>query len=118
MLVVTLIDNAAKVVGSKYKLAQRLGVSANAVNDWNKGRKPCSPADKARIAAIGNGDPIAELVDSTIEAHMGTPRGEHLKEILRNWLDAAQPSGAKAFDSGVDKLLATAAMAKPKKVSR
>lgn len=106
MSVVSLIDKAAKIVGSKYKLAQCLGVSANAVNDWNKGRKPCSPADRARIAAIGEGDPVAELVESTIEAHLGTPRGDHLKEILNQWLENERPAGDIAFDSSVDTLLA------------
>ena len=83
MLVKTLIDNAAQIVGTRYKLAQTLGVSPSLVYDWEEGRKSCSPADRARLAAIAGGDAVGELISSTIEHARGTLRGEQLEVALR-----------------------------------
>jgi DNA-binding transcriptional regulator YdaS (Cro superfamily) len=82
----TLIDKAAKQVQTRYKLAQALGVTPGQVYDWQTGRKPCSPADQARIAAIANEDPIQQLVRATLEQTEGTLRGEQLKTALGKWL--------------------------------
>lgn len=82
MTVQTLIDKAAGKVGSKYKLAQMLEVSPNRVNDWAKGRQPCSPADRARIASFAGEDAAQELIRATLEATEGTTRGDQLRAAL------------------------------------
>lgn len=82
MTVKTLIDKAAEKVGSRYKLAQKLDVSANQVNDWAHGRKSCSPADRARIASFAGEDAAQELIRATLEATEGTTRGEQLRAAL------------------------------------
>lgn len=80
-----LIDQAAEKLGSRYKVAQYLGVSPNLVNDWYKGRVPCQPADQARIADISGENAQQVLIEATIARHEGTPRGEQLKSALRKW---------------------------------
>lgn len=82
MSVQTLIDKAAQKVGSRYKLAKALGVSPSQIYDWDDGRKPCSPADRARLAGFAQEDAVQELVRATLEATEGTLRGEQLKKVL------------------------------------
>jgi hypothetical protein len=82
MPVNALIDRAAKIVGSKYKLAKLLEVSPNKVNDWAKGRASCSPEDRARIAAFANEDAGQELVRAVLESTEGTTRGRQLEAAL------------------------------------
>lgn len=85
MSVNTLIDRAAEKVGSAYKLSKALGVTPAQVYDWRDGRKPCSPADRARIAGFAAEDPVQELVRATLEKHEGTLRGEQLQQLLGKW---------------------------------
>lgn len=82
MTVKTLIDKAAEKVGSRYKLAQILGVSPSHVYDWAKGTKTCSPPDRARIASFAGEDPAQELIRATLEATEGTTRGDQLRAAL------------------------------------
>ena len=83
MLVKTLIDNASKIVGTRYKLAKIMGVSPSQVYDWQEERKRCSPADRARLAAFGGSDAVRELVDATIADYAGTIRGDQLAVALQ-----------------------------------
>lgn len=80
-----LIERAAEKTGSRYQIAKQLGVSANLVNDWYKGRVPCQPADQARIADLAGENAVDALVEATLEKHEGTPRGEQLKAALKKW---------------------------------
>lgn len=82
----TLIDKAAEKVGNRYKLAKALGVTSSQIYDWEDGRKPCSAADRARLAAFGGDDALQELVRATLEKSEGTLRGEQLKQVLGKWL--------------------------------
>lgn len=85
MTVKTLIDKAAEKVGTRYKLAKLLGVSASQVYDWQEGRKKCSPADRARIAGFAGDDAVQELVRATLEETAGTTRGDQLRQVLGKW---------------------------------
>lgn len=108
MLVFSLIDSAVTVVGTRYKLAKLMGVSANRVNDWYAARVTCSPADQTRITALANlstTKSLETLVESTIQAHEGTQRGEHLKEIFQKWLCEHEAEKWKAFEESFDSLL-------------
>lgn len=82
MSVKTLIEEASKVVGNRNKLAKILGVAPSQVYDWHEGRKPCSPADRARIAGFARQDAMQELVRATLENTEGTIRGNQLKQLL------------------------------------
>lgn len=85
MSVQTLIDTAAVMLGSKYKVAQALGVAHTRLYDWYSGRSACTPEDQARIAAIGGQDAQDALVRAVIERHEGTLKGEQLKAALGEW---------------------------------
>ncbi len=82
MSVIHLIDKAAEKCGTRYKLAQALGVAPAQVYDWREGRKPCSPADQARIAAFAGEDALQQLVRATIDQAKGDVRREQLVKVL------------------------------------
>lgn len=81
----TLIDKASCKVGTRYKLAQALGVVPTQVYDWESGKKPCSAADRARIAAFAGEDAVQELVRATLENAKGDTRRRQLEEVLGKW---------------------------------
>lgn len=85
MSVQTLIDNAAEKVGNRAKVAKILACAPSQIYDWHAGTKRCSPADRARLAAIAGEDPVQELVRATLEETAGTTRGEQLKVALGKW---------------------------------
>ena len=85
MTVKILIDKASEKVGTRYKLAQMLGVSASTIYDWEEARKTCSPADRARLAGMAGEDAVQELVRATLEKTAGTKRGEQLERLLGKW---------------------------------
>lgn len=108
MLVLSRIDKAVEIVGSRYKLAKILGVSANRVNDWYASRVTCSPADATRISAIAElstTQSLKTLVECTIHAHEGTQRGEHLKGIFRVYLDEHEEERWNTFEGSFDALM-------------
>jgi DNA-binding transcriptional regulator YdaS (Cro superfamily) len=48
------LDELVKVFGSKYKLAKKLGISPQAINDWRlKGRIPSGSAIKIEVLTEG-----------------------------------------------------------------
>lgn len=52
----TLIDKAADLCGSRYKLAKRLGVSQSTLSVMASGKKPLSPGLAGRIADVAGLD--------------------------------------------------------------
>ena len=82
MSVKTLIEKAAARTGSRIKLATALGVGTSTVYDWERGTKPCSPADRARLAAFAGEDAVQELVRATLETAKGEVRREQLQRVL------------------------------------
>lgn len=88
MSVKTLIDTAAKRIGTRYKLAKAMEVTPAQIYNWQTGAKPCSPADRARLAAFAGEDAVQELVRATMETTAGTKRGEQLEAVLGKWLRA------------------------------
>lgn len=79
---IALIERAGRTVGSEYKLAKALQVPQAYLSDWKAGRRPCVPADRARLAGFAQEDALKELVRSTIAANDGTTRGEQLRHLL------------------------------------
>jgi DNA-binding transcriptional regulator YdaS (Cro superfamily) len=93
----TLIDKAARMVGNRCQLAKELGVSPAQVYNWQTGKKPCSPADRARLADFAKEDAVQELVRATMEATEGTKRGDQLRAVLGKWLaQTGAVTGSKA----------------------
>lgn len=96
MQVNELIEKAAAAAGSRYKLAQMLGVPNSSVYAWEKG-KPCPPGDIALMADIAGLDAQAWLVRATLEKYEGTPKGDQLARVLGKCLLA---TGAVLASSG------------------
>lgn len=85
-----LVEKAGKTIGSEYKLAKVLGVPQSLISAWKSGDKPCSPADRVRLAGIANEDAIQELMRATIDSAKGELRRQQLQELLGKLL---RPTG-------------------------
>lgn len=81
-LIKKLIEEAAEATGSNAKLAKLLAVPYQHVTNWKNESRTCMPDDMARIAHIGGGNGVETLIESTIERHAGTIRGEQLRAAL------------------------------------
>ena len=77
----TLIDKAAAITGSEYKLAKALGIPPQTITGWKAGRRACTPGDRARLAGFAREDAVQELVRATIESAKGVKR-EQLERVL------------------------------------
>lgn len=93
-----LIDKAAQIAGSDYRLAQVAGISRQQISDWRHGRKACPPADQALMAHVAGLDPVQVLARATVEAHEGKPKGDALMRALGKALPA---TGATVAFAGV-----------------
>lgn len=78
----TLIDAAAKVCGSRYKLAKRLGLSQSYLSMVCKGERALAPLTAARIAEIAGLDPQQALTAATIENEKDPDKREALKQLF------------------------------------
>ncbi|MGY8590819.1 helix-turn-helix domain-containing protein [Paracidovorax citrulli] len=78
----SLIDKAAEVAGSDYKLAQTLGVSRQIVSNWRHGHKTATPEDQALLAGIAGLDPVATMARAMVWKHEGTAKGDRLMRVL------------------------------------
>lgn len=79
-----LLDAAAKVAGSDYKLAQLIGVPRQTVSHWRSGKKPCPVEDQALMASIAGMNPEETLIRAVLEKHANTAKGEKLLSALGN----------------------------------
>ena len=99
-----LIDRAAKIAGSDYKLAQTLGIPRQHVSGWRHGSKTATPADQALMAHLAGLDPVQVLARATVEAFEGKPKGDALMKALGKALlvtgAAAGSAGALAHQIG------------------
>lgn len=77
-----LIDKAAAIAGSDYKLAKSLGVSRQAVSNWRHGHKVPSPAMRAIMANLAGLDAQTELARATVQSYEGTRVGDLLMRAL------------------------------------
>ena len=78
----TLIERAAKVQGSEYKLAKALGITPQRLSDWKHQRRTCTPEDWTLLAAAAQLDPEEALIRAVIAKHANTPKGERLLTAL------------------------------------
>ena len=64
-----MIDRAAKVCGSKAKLAARLGVDGQRLWNWKSGRRPMPDEKIVELAHIAGVNPIKALREYAFERH-------------------------------------------------
>ena len=83
-----LINRASEKAGNDARLAKRLSVSRQSVNDWRRERKTCPAADVALMADMAGLDAEAWTARAVIAQHEGTEKGEALKEALKKALQA------------------------------
>jgi DNA-binding transcriptional regulator YdaS (Cro superfamily) len=83
-----LIEKAASVAGSEYKLAQTLGVQQSVIYTWKTGKRTCSPTDRAAIADVAGMNPAAEALEGVLEGiDVDTPKGQRAAKALREALN-------------------------------
>jgi DNA-binding transcriptional regulator YdaS (Cro superfamily) len=87
-----LVERAARECGSKTKLAERLGVSPQRLNEWRTGYRDCPPEDVALIADAAGLPADQWLVRATLWKHKEKPKGARLREALGKW--SASTGGA------------------------
>lgn len=63
----TLIDSAAKVCGSRYKLSKRIDVAQSHLSEMASGKRGIPPRVAAKLADVAGLDPRDALVIATIE---------------------------------------------------
>lgn len=97
-----LIDRAASIVGSDYKIAKQLGIPQGHVSDWRHGRRTCTPADQALLAHMAGLDPVQTLARATVYQYEGKKKGDALMKALGK---ASRLTGAAAGFVGAVALL-------------
>ncbi len=94
---ILLMDRAASIAGSDYKLAQLLGTGRQSISNWRHGVVPCPVEVQALMADIAGLDPVAELARAVVRKHQGTPKGDRLMRALGK---ASRLTGAVAGSVG------------------
>lgn len=78
-----LIDKAAAIAGSDYKLAQDLGVTRFNLSDWRRGKRAVPIGDIVLMAEIAGLKPDEWLARAIIDKHEGTEKGTRLTDALK-----------------------------------
>lgn len=83
-----LIEKAASVAGSEYKLAKALGMQQQTISAWKAGRRTCSPTDRAALAEMAKGNAAVEALEGLIEGiDLESPKGQMAAKALREALE-------------------------------
>ncbi len=98
---ILLIDKAAAIAGSDYKLAKQLGIGRQTVSNWRHHQAPCPVEMQALLAHIAGLDPISELARAVVRKHEGTAKGDALMKALGKALLA---TGAALGSAGASAL--------------
>ncbi|MBT2337465.1 hypothetical protein J7E49_26630 [Variovorax paradoxus] len=77
-----LIDKAAAIAGSDYKLAQTLEVPRQVISGWRHGTRTATPADQALMAHVAGLDAVQVLARATVEQYEGKKKGDALMRAL------------------------------------
>lgn len=78
-----LIDEAAAIAGSEYKLALTLGVPQQNLSNWKHGHRPCPIDLRAVMASIAGQDPQEELIEA-IGERLSDERRDRLRMALKS----------------------------------
>lgn len=99
MELIELIDHAAAIAGSDYKLAKAIEASEGNVNDWRHGRRPCPLHFQASMAVIAGVD-ARELVWQAVKAKMKGKAKQQAGNALLGVLATLAGFGASAAALG------------------
>lgn len=84
-----LIEKGKSIYGSYQKLADEIGVPNTHVSMWKAGKRLCSAADRAALAAAVDEDPAAAAIEGVIEGiDLRSPQGKRATHALQVALDA------------------------------
>lgn len=83
-----LIERAAAIAGSEYKIAKALQIPQSHITQWKHGTRTCSAEDRALLADMAGVDPFAEIAEAMAERWAGKPKGERLSAILSKRLQS------------------------------
>lgn len=78
----TLIDEAAKVCGSRYALAKRLSVQESNLGEMARGKRPVPASLAARVAQIIGQDPKASALAALIEQEKNEVTRAELEKLF------------------------------------
>ena len=80
---ISLIERAASIAGSEYKLAQVLGMQQPTISAWKTGKRACSPTDRAALADIAGTDPAEEAIEGVLAGiDLASPKGQRANAAL------------------------------------
>lgn len=83
-----LIEQAASVAGSEYKLAKVLGIQQGVITTWKKGTRTCSAPDRAALAEVAKGNAAVEALEGLIEGlDLESPKGQLAAKALTEALE-------------------------------
>ncbi|MDH4464474.1 MAG: helix-turn-helix transcriptional regulator [Acidovorax sp.] len=83
------IEKAASIEGSQRALAKRLGIRENYLSDMKHGLKPCTVANRVKIAQIAGVDPKRAAVEGLIDQLDDNDEIQKgAKAMLQSMLDA------------------------------
>lgn len=83
-----LIEKAALVAGSEYKLAKVLGIQQGVITTWKKGTRTCSAPDRAALAEVAQGNAAVEALEALIEGiDLESPKGQLAAKALTEALE-------------------------------
>ena len=85
-----LIEKAALIVGSEYRIAKDMGVPQGHIYEWKVGKRTCSAEDRALLAEMAGVDPILEIAQAMEERWAGKPKGERLRALFAKRLEAVR----------------------------
>lgn len=91
-----LIERAASIAGSEYKVAKELAMAQSIISAWKAGTRPCSPTDRAALAAIAGMNAAEEAIEGLIETiNADTEKGQRAKAALEEALKAMKERPVK-----------------------
>lgn len=77
-----LIEKAAAIAGSEYKVSKTLGIPQSHITEWKHGTRTCTAEDRALLADLAGVDPFEEIAEAMAARWAGKPKGERLRAIL------------------------------------
>lgn len=80
-----LIEKAALIAGSEYKIAKSLAIPQSHITEWKHGTRSCSAEDRALLADLAGVDPFPEIKEAMLDRWAGKPKAEALAKVWAKW---------------------------------
>ena len=104
----TLIDRAAEVCGSRYKLAKRIGVPTSNLSNMDTGKRPVPALVAVKLAVVAGLDPRDALVACVLQSAKDDAEREELAKAFFPDGDAALSDSSSAAPSSDSSARSTA----------